>query len=143
LKDGYPEDWIKWVMAFRENENQMLLKESADNTRMFRTLFKVQALSYFKHHLRRRVEAEDSELLDNELIELVLKDVGLEYIPKRVIHVQKYYMRWAMLIANIDIFEISYEESVSYFKRLENLEKIRYTKGPNPTSLPVDAATNY
>jgi hypothetical protein len=40
--------------------------------------------------------------------------------------------------ANIDIFEMSYEESVSYFKRLENLEKIRRTNGPNPSSLPVD-----
>jgi hypothetical protein len=41
----------------------------------------------------RRLEAEDSDVPDNELIELVLRDVGLEYIPKRAIHVQKYYMR--------------------------------------------------
>jgi hypothetical protein len=40
--------------------------------------------------------------------------------------------------ANIDIFEISYEESISYFKRLENLEKIRRTNGPSPALLPVD-----
>jgi hypothetical protein len=38
------------------------------------------------------LEAEDSEVPDNELIELVLRDVGLEYIPKRNISVQKYYM---------------------------------------------------
>jgi hypothetical protein len=44
----------------------------------------------------------------------------------------------AMVNANIDIFEMTYEESVSYFKRLENLEKIRRTNGPNPSSLPVD-----
>jgi hypothetical protein len=43
-----------------------------------------------------------------------------------------------MVNANVDIFETSYEESVSYFKRLENLEKIRRTNGPNPSSLPVD-----
>jgi hypothetical protein len=43
-----------------------------------------------------------------------------------------------MVNANIDIFEMSYEESVSYFKRLENLEKIRRTNGPNSSSLPVD-----
>jgi hypothetical protein len=43
-----------------------------------------------------------------------------------------------MVNANIDIFEMTYEESVSYFKRLENLEKIRHTNGPNPFSLPVD-----
>jgi hypothetical protein len=33
---------------------------------------------------------------------------------------------------------MSYEESVSYFKGLENLEKIRRTNDPNPSSLPVD-----
>jgi hypothetical protein len=43
-----------------------------------------------------------------------------------------------MVNVNIEIFEMSYEESVSYFKRLENLEKIRLTNGPNPSSLPVD-----
>jgi hypothetical protein len=43
-----------------------------------------------------------------------------------------------MVNANIDIFEKSYEESVSYFKRLENMEKIRHTNGPNPSSLQAD-----
>jgi hypothetical protein len=38
----------------------------------------------------RRLEAEDSEVPDHELIELVLRDVGLEYIPKRAIRLQKY-----------------------------------------------------
>jgi hypothetical protein len=127
----------------------------------------------------RRLETEDSEVPDNELIELALRDVGLEYIPKRTIWIQKYYMRqpsglymvlntfvkkiverlndlnryllyfpeenpmqldqdeiiknidqakardpeWheAMVNANIDIFEMPYEESFSYFKCLENL----------------------
>jgi hypothetical protein len=51
------------------------------------------------------------------------------------------YPEWheAMMNANIVIFEITYEESVSYFKHLENLEKSRCTKGPNPSSLPVDS----
>jgi hypothetical protein len=192
----YPEDWIKWMMAFREIENLMLMMEPAEKTRMFWILLKVQALSYFEHQIIRMLEAEDSEVPENEIIELVLRDVGLEYIPKRAIRVQKYYMRqpralymglntslqkfverlndlnrylfyfleenpkqldqdeiieildqakawnpeWheAMVNANIDIFEMSYEESVSYFKILENLEKIRRTNGPNPSSLPVD-----
>jgi hypothetical protein len=144
----------------------------------------------------RRLEAEDSDFPDNELIELVLRYLSLEYIPKCGICMQKYYMKqpkclymglntsiqqfverlndliryllyfpeenpkqldqdeiieildqakardpeWyeAVVNANIDIFEISYEESVSYFKRLENLEKIRHTNGPNPSALPVD-----
>jgi hypothetical protein len=43
-----------------------------------------------------------------------------------------------MINKNMDIFEMTYEKSVSYFKRLENLERIRRTNGPNPSSLPVD-----
>jgi hypothetical protein len=49
-------------MAFREIENLMPIKEYADKTRMFRFLLKGQALSYFEHHLMRRLEAEDSEV---------------------------------------------------------------------------------
>jgi hypothetical protein len=41
----------------------------------------------------------------------------------------------AMINANIDIFEMTYEESVSYFKCLENLVEIRRTNGPNPSSI--------
>jgi hypothetical protein len=88
-----PEECIKWVIAFLDIENLMPLKEPADKTRMLRTLLNVQALSYFDHHLRKRVEAEDSEVPKNELIELVIRDVGLDYIPKRAIIVQKYCMR--------------------------------------------------
>jgi hypothetical protein len=176
-------------MAFREIENLIPLKEPADKSRMFQTLLKGQVSSYFEHHLMRRLEAEDSVLPDNELIELVLRDVGLEYIrvQKNCVKqpgdlyiglntfVQQFVERlndlncyllyfpeenskqldqneiieildqdkapeWheAMVNANIDIFEMSYEESVSYFKCLGNLEKIRRTNGPNPSSLPVD-----
>jgi hypothetical protein len=72
FKDGCQEDWIKWVMAFREIENLMLMKEPADKTRIFQTLLKGQSLSYLEHHLMRRMEAEDSDVPDNEFIELVL-----------------------------------------------------------------------
>jgi hypothetical protein len=44
----------------------------------------------------------------------------------------------AMVNANFDIFEMSCEESVSYFKHLEKLEKIRRTNCPYPASLPID-----
>jgi hypothetical protein len=47
LKDGYPEDLIKWLKAFRELEYLMPLKEPADKTRIFQTLLKGQALCYF------------------------------------------------------------------------------------------------
>jgi hypothetical protein len=44
----------------------------------------------------------------------------------------------AMANANIDIFEMSHEESVSYFKCLENLEKISCTHSPSPALLPIN-----
>jgi hypothetical protein len=72
-------------MAIQEIENMMPMKEPDDKTSMFRALLKARALSYFEHHLRRRLEAEDSEIPVNDLIELVLRDVGSEYIPKGVI----------------------------------------------------------
>jgi hypothetical protein len=81
------------IEHFREIENLIPMKELVDKTSMFRNLLKIQALSYFEHHLRKMLESEDSEAPDNELIELVLRDVGLEYISKRAISVQKYYMR--------------------------------------------------
>jgi hypothetical protein len=43
-----------------------------------------------------------------------------------------------MVTSNIEIYQMSYEESVSYFKRLKNMEKIRRTNGPGHASLPVD-----
>jgi hypothetical protein len=40
--------------------------------------------------------------------------------------------------AKIDIFEMSYEEPVSYFKYLGNSEKIRHTNSPVTATLPLD-----
>jgi hypothetical protein len=53
FKDGcrVPEEWIKWVMAFRKIENLITMKEPAGKTRMFRTLLKGQALSSFENNL--------------------------------------------------------------------------------------------
>jgi hypothetical protein len=67
-----PEDWIKWVVVFHEIENLMPLNKPADKSRMSLTLTKGQAFSYFEHHLKKMVEVEDSDLPDNELIDLVL-----------------------------------------------------------------------
>jgi hypothetical protein len=88
------------VIAFREIENLIPLNEPADKTRMFRTLLKGQALSYFEYHLMRRLEAEDSDVPDNELIELVLRDVGLDYTPKRAKRMQNICMKqyWGLYI---------------------------------------------
>jgi hypothetical protein len=65
FKDGCPEDWIKWVLAFHEIENLMPMKEPVDKTKMLRNLLKSQALFYFEYHLRKRVDTEDSETSDN------------------------------------------------------------------------------
>jgi hypothetical protein len=43
----------------------------------------------------------------------------------------------AMVSANIDIFEMNYEEAISYFIRLVNLAEIRRTNGP-ASALAVD-----
>jgi hypothetical protein len=172
-KDGRPEDWIKWLMGYRDIKTVMPLEK----TKMLRTLLKGRTLSKFEYHLRNRLGAEDVALADYDILEIVIRDVGLEYIFRRAIRLQKYYMRrclfmghnmsvqqfkerknqlncyllyspeayptllvqdeivkildqaksseWheAMLATNIDIFEMNYEESISYFKRLENFEK--------------------
>jgi hypothetical protein len=47
FKDGFPEDWIKWVMSFREIENVMPMKEPADMTRMFWTFVEASSLVLF------------------------------------------------------------------------------------------------
>jgi hypothetical protein len=77
------------VMAFREIENQIHLKEPFDKTRMFRTLLKCQAMFYFEHYFRKRLEAKDSKLSDNVLIEFARRELykGLGYIPMHTIHV--------------------------------------------------------
>jgi hypothetical protein len=94
FKDGCQENWIKWVMAFREIENLMPMKEPVDKTRMFPNLLRGQALSCFGHHRRRKLEAEDTEVLDNDLIQIMLREmyIDLQYIPERAICVQKYLM---------------------------------------------------
>ena len=45
FKDGCPEDWIKWLMAFRDIENLMPFKEPADKTKMSQTLLKGHAFA--------------------------------------------------------------------------------------------------
>jgi hypothetical protein len=60
---------------------------------MLRTLLKGRALEQFDYHLGKRLCTEDIELSDHELLELVIRDLGLDYITRRAIRVQKYYMR--------------------------------------------------
>jgi hypothetical protein len=86
-----------------------------------------QRLNDFKCYLFHFPEQNPKQLDQDEIMEIL--DQAKAWNPE-----------WheAMVNANFDIFEMSYEESVSYFKHLENLEKTRRTNGPNPSSLPVD-----
>ena len=196
FKDGSPEEYIRWLMGYRDLELLMPLKEPSDRTKMLRTILKGRALSLFEYHLSKRCGGEDIETSDQELLELVIRDLGLDFISRRAIRVQKYYMRrclfmgpnitvqqfverlnelnryllffpeecptpltqdeiieildqakppnWheAMVSANIDIFEMDYKSAISYFIRLENLDKIRRTNGPAPT-VAVDNNTSF
>jgi hypothetical protein len=80
--DGLPWDWVPDAFEGTWWQDQDVLD-----------FVQGSSLAYFEHHLMRRLEAKDSEVPDNKLIELTLRHIGLEYIPKRVIRVQKYYMR--------------------------------------------------
>jgi hypothetical protein len=87
----------------------------------------VERLNDLNRYLFYFPEENPKQLDQNEIIEIL--DQVKAWDPE-----------WheAMVNANIDILEMSYEESVSYFKHLENLEKIRRTNGPNPSFLPED-----
>ena len=122
----------------------MRLRRPSDKTKMFRTLLKGQALSYFEHQLRRRLKAEDSELPDIYLLELVIKDIGLEYTPRRAIHVQNYYMRRGLFMGpstsvqqfverfiDLNCYLLYFpEDSPKQFDKDEIIEIIDQTKAP-------------
>jgi hypothetical protein len=54
------------LMFFCDIEKLMLLNEPDNKTRMFKTLFKGQDLSYFKHHSRRKLVAKDSLTMNSK-----------------------------------------------------------------------------
>jgi hypothetical protein len=87
----------------------------------------VERLNDLNRYLLYFPEENSKQLDQDEIIEIL--DQAKAWDPE-----------WheAIVNANIDIFEMTYEESVSYFNHLENLEKIKRTNGPNPSSLPVD-----
>jgi hypothetical protein len=87
----------------------------------------IERLNDLNHYLLYFPEENPKQLDQDEIIEI------LEQAKARD---PEWYE--AMVNANIDIFEMSFEESLSYFMHLENLEKIRCTNSPNPSSLPVD-----
>jgi hypothetical protein len=49
FKDGSPEEYIRWLMGYRDLELLMPLKEPSDRTKMLRTILKGRALSLFEY----------------------------------------------------------------------------------------------
>jgi lipase chaperone LimK len=84
----------------------------------------VKRLNDLNRYLLYFLEENPKQLDQDEIIEILDQSKAPEWNE-------------GMVNANIDIFEMTYEEYVSYFKHLENLEKIRRTNGPNPSSLSV------
>jgi hypothetical protein len=90
----------------------------------------VERLSDLNRYLLYFPEENHKQLDQDEIIEILDQAKAPEW-------------HGAMVDANIDIFEMTYEESVSYFKRLDNLEKIRRINGPNPSSLLVEIRNKF
>jgi hypothetical protein len=80
-------------MGYCYLELLMPLKEPSDRTTMLCTILKGRALYLFYYHLSKRCIGEDIETTDQELLELVIRGVGLDYISRRAIRLQKHYMR--------------------------------------------------
>jgi hypothetical protein len=89
FKDGSPEEYIRWLMGYRNLELLMPLKEPSDRTKMLCTMLKGRNLSLFEYHLFKRCGGKDIETTDQELLELVIRDLGLDFISRRAIRVQK------------------------------------------------------
>ena len=49
FKDGSPEEYIRWLMGYRDLELLMPLKEPSDRTKMLRTMLKGSTLSLFEY----------------------------------------------------------------------------------------------
>jgi hypothetical protein len=63
-------------MGYCDWELFMRFKEPSDRTKMLHTMLKGRALSLFEYHLSKR--CGDIETMDQELLELVIRAVGLD-----------------------------------------------------------------
>jgi hypothetical protein len=60
-------------MSSHDLENLISLREAPDKTRMYWTLLKAHGLSYLENQMKKRMNAEDSELPNNNHIEFMCK----------------------------------------------------------------------
>jgi hypothetical protein len=84
----------------------------------------------------RRLKAEDSDVPDNELIELFPRElyIGLEYIPKRAIRVQMCFMGQPRgLHMGLYFFVLRFVEGLNDFNRF-----LLYFPEENPKKLDQD-----
>jgi hypothetical protein len=109
-------------MGYFEIEKIMVMREPVDKTWMVRTLIKGHALSYWEHHLNRRLAAEDGDLPDNDLMELVMTDVGLKYIPKRAMCNEKYCMQQGLYLGSS--VSTCKERNIVYYHHQLHLSKL-------------------
>jgi hypothetical protein len=63
------------LIDYRDLEVMMPLKETAEQTKIIRTVLKGRALALFGYHLSKRGFIEDIGLPDSELLELVIRDL--------------------------------------------------------------------
>jgi hypothetical protein len=61
-------------------------------------MLKKRTISLFEYDFSKQCGGEDIETTDQELLELVIRDIGLDYISRRAIWVQKYYMRGCLFM---------------------------------------------
>jgi hypothetical protein len=79
------------------------------------------------------MKAEDSDINENEFKELVLRNLGLECIPKQVIRVQKYCMRGGGLHMDLNTSVQQFVERLNDFNRY-----LLYFPEENPKQLDQD-----
>ena len=101
FKDGCPEEWL---MGYLHVEVMMPLREPRERVKIILTSLKKRALTQFDYHLGRRLTDEDSEIPDHEQLEIVIRNLGLDYISRRVLRVQRYFMRRCLFMGPPTIF---------------------------------------
>jgi hypothetical protein len=98
FKDLCSEDWIKYLLDWYPSVRMRTWFSWSNlltRPECFGLWWRFKTHGYSENHFRKRLEAEDSELPCNELLEQMLGAlyIGLELMPKRAIRVQKYYWR--------------------------------------------------
>ena len=64
FKNGSPEEYMRWLIGYRDLELLMPLKEPSDRTKMLCNMLKGHSLSLFEYHLSKRCGGEDIEVSD-------------------------------------------------------------------------------